>query len=90
MIMIISVVVLIVATTYHCSAQPSIRFRQQPFRRVRGGLGAASMERNRFSESSRIPAIDVSAQIKIGVFQAASGAPTTCSQAANLRFISAL
>ena len=26
--MIISVVVLMVATTYHCSAQPSIRFRQ--------------------------------------------------------------
>ena len=26
--MIISVVLLMVATTYHCSAQPSIRFRQ--------------------------------------------------------------
>jgi hypothetical protein len=26
--MIISVVVFMVATTYHCSAQPSIRFRQ--------------------------------------------------------------
>lgn len=26
--MIISVVVLMVVTTYHCSAQPSIRFRQ--------------------------------------------------------------
>jgi hypothetical protein len=33
--MIISVVVLMVATTYHCSAQPSIRFRQA----LRGSFG---------------------------------------------------